>query len=261
MSIYQSNICGKDLIRLHFHEDPRFKDMQQMQNQQSYITFSVTCLGYPSSTLEHQPRRDNGISCTALWWIYRLGEKETSQNESKLQFLWKQFLQWRRCKPQSNLKEKDSPSILKDDFPQEQIHQFSHQQHQSHQSFFSIEINKPFQMPNQTKQRVVSSAQIAILCIISSGRPLCTVGKVYDQDWRSKNTSISWIFTRFIQSYSKLSTSEKRRSTAKYLTSSSVRLKVVKKTSMPNPVENFRYIKRYRSISLRSIKSLRWSFY
>ena len=84
---------------------------------------------------------------------------------------------------------------------------------------------------------------------------------MYDQDWRSKNTSISWIFTRFIQSYSKLSTSEKRRSTAKYLTSSSVRLKVVKKTSMPNPVENFRYIKRYRSISLRSIKSLRWSFY
>ena len=81
------------------------------------------------------------------------------------------------------------------------------------------------------------------------------------EDGRSKNTSISWIFTRFIQSYSKLSISEKRRSTAKYLTRSSVRLKVLKKTSMPNPVENFRYIKLYRSISLRSSKSLRWSFY
>ena len=81
------------------------------------------------------------------------------------------------------------------------------------------------------------------------------------EDGRSKNTSISWIFTRFIQSYSKLSISEKRRSTAKYLTRSSVRLKVLKKTSMPNPVENFRYIKLYCSISLRSSKSLRWSFY
>ena len=76
-----------------------------------------------------------------------------------------------------------------------------------------------------------------------------------------KQERISWIFTRFIQSYSKLSISEKRRSTAKYLTRSSVRLKVLKKTSMPNPVENFRYIKLYHSISPRSSKSLRWSFY
>ena len=70
-------------------------------------------------------------------------------------------------------------------------------------------------------------------------------------------SSINWIFLwRLpIQNHSKPSITEKRRNKAKYLTWNSVRLKFVKKTSMPNPVKSFEYIKCYRLRSPRPVKS------
>ena len=50
------------------------------------------------------------------------------------------------------------------------------------------------------------------------------------------------------------SITEKRRSKGKYLTWNSIRLKFVKKTSMPNPVKSLEYIKCYILISPRPVK-------
>ena len=52
----------------------------------------------------------------------------------------------------SNLEEKDNPSILKDDFLQQQAHPFSHWQHQlldwsNKKSISSIEINQTLPVP------------------------------------------------------------------------------------------------------------------
>ena len=58
-----------------------------------------------------------------------------------------------------------------------------------------------------------------------------------------------------IQNHSKSSITEKRRNEAKYLTWNSIRLKSVKKTSMPNPVKSLGYIKCYSSSSPRPVKS------
>ena len=54
-----------------------------------------------------------------------------------------------------------------------------------------------------------------------------------------KNSSINWIFLGGlpIQNHPKLSVAEKKRNKAKYLTCNSIRLKFVKKTSMPNSVD------------------------
>ena len=58
-----------------------------------------------------------------------------------------------------------------------------------------------------------------------------------------------------IQNHPKLSITEKRRNKAKYLTWNSIRLKFVKKTSMPNPVKSLGYIKCHSSSSPRPVKS------
>ena len=59
-----------------------------------------------------------------------------------------------------------------------------------------------------------------------------------DQEWSLNwNSSIYWIFLWElpIQNDLHLSTTEKRRNKARYLTWNSIRLKFVRKTSMPNP--------------------------
>ena len=74
-----------------------------------------------------------------------------------------------------------------------------------------------------------------------------------------KNSSINWIFLwrLSIQNHSKPSITEKRRNKAKYLTWNFIRLKFVKKTSMPNPVKSLGYIKCHSSNSSRPVKSPR----
>ena len=95
-------------------------------NKQSYIYNFVAYLTIPSSSQKHQSRHDNSIPCKAVWQIYRDAEqpqeKETSQNKPRLRFSWRQFQQ-QRCqspnpiqKRKTFLKEKNIPSILKDNF-------------------------------------------------------------------------------------------------------------------------------------------------
>ena len=47
MNIYQSNNFKKDLSWLHFDDEPRVQERQQMKDQ--------------------QPRHDNSISCMSVW--------------------------------------------------------------------------------------------------------------------------------------------------------------------------------------------------
>ena len=72
------------------------------------------------------------------------------------------------------------------------------------------------------------------------------------------SSSFNWLFLwRLpILNYSKLSFTEKRQNKAKYLTQNSIRLKFVKKTSMPNLVKSLRCTKCYSLCSPRPIKTL-----
>ena len=70
MSIYQSNTFRKDLSWLHFDNEPRVQERQQVKNQQSCISVFAAYLTVPCSNQEHQQRRDN-IPCMAILQIYR----------------------------------------------------------------------------------------------------------------------------------------------------------------------------------------------
>ena len=67
MNIYQSNTYKKDLSWLHFDDEQRVQERQQVKDQQSCISVSVAYRAIPSSNLEHQPRHDNSIPCMARW--------------------------------------------------------------------------------------------------------------------------------------------------------------------------------------------------
>ena len=99
MNIYQSNTYRKDFSWLHFDDEPRVQERQQVKDPQSCLSVFVVYLTIPSSNQRHQPRRDNSIPCIAVWQIKKETEqpqeKETSQNESRLQFFWRQFQQQR----------------------------------------------------------------------------------------------------------------------------------------------------------------------
>ena len=71
-----------------------------------------------------------------------------------------------------------------------------------------------------------------------------------------RNSSITLIFLiRFsIQNHSKPSTTKKGRNNTNYLTWNLIRIKFVKKTSMPNSVESLGYIKCYSLSSPRPVK-------
>ena len=77
------------------------------------------------------------------------------------------------------------------------------------------------------------------------------MGKCSTNNEALGNFSINWIFfwRLSIQNHSKPSITEKKRNKAKYLTWNSIRLKFVKKTSMPNLVKSLGYIKCHSSSS------------
>ena len=90
MNIYQSNTYRKDLSWLHFNNEPRVQDRQQVKDQHPFISVFVAYPTIPRGNQEHQPRHNNSIPHMAIWQIYRdteqPQEKKTSQNESRLQF-------------------------------------------------------------------------------------------------------------------------------------------------------------------------------
>ena len=48
-NIYQSNTFRKDLSWLHYDNEPRVQEKQQVKDQQPCISFFVACLTIPSS--------------------------------------------------------------------------------------------------------------------------------------------------------------------------------------------------------------------
>ena len=72
MNIYQSNTYRKDLSWLHFDDEARVQEKQQVKDQQSCISISVAYSAIPSSNYEHQFRHDNSIQHRATF------EEETS---------------------------------------------------------------------------------------------------------------------------------------------------------------------------------------
>ena len=98
-NIYQSNTYRKDSSWPHFKDEPRAQKKQQEKEQQSCIFIFVACLTIPSGNQgHHQTRRDNSISYISTWVYVRFKrdieqpqEKETSYNESRLLFCWRQF--------------------------------------------------------------------------------------------------------------------------------------------------------------------------
>ena len=117
---YQSNTYRKDLSGLHFDDEPRVQEKQQVRDKQPCISVFVACLTVRSSNQGHQPRRDNSIPHMGVWQIYRDTEqpqqKETSQNESKLQFSQRQFQQQRYCKSPIQFRRESQSQHLKRSF-------------------------------------------------------------------------------------------------------------------------------------------------
>ena len=50
MNIYQSNGYRKDLRWLHFYNEPRVQETQQVKDQQYYMSVSIAYLIFPSSS-------------------------------------------------------------------------------------------------------------------------------------------------------------------------------------------------------------------
>ena len=70
MNIYQSNTYRKNLSWLHFDDEPRFQERQQVKDKQPCISVFVAYPIIRSSNQEHQPRHDNSISYMAVCYIY-----------------------------------------------------------------------------------------------------------------------------------------------------------------------------------------------
>ena len=67
MNIYQSNTYGKDLCWLHFDNEPRVQERQQVKDEQSCISIFVAYPPIPSNNYDDQPRHDNSTPCMAVW--------------------------------------------------------------------------------------------------------------------------------------------------------------------------------------------------
>ena len=65
MNIYQSSTYTKNLNWLHFDDEPRVQERQQVKDQQSCVSVFVAYPTSPSSGYEHQPGHDNSILCSS----------------------------------------------------------------------------------------------------------------------------------------------------------------------------------------------------
>ena len=60
-NIYQSNIYRKDLNWPHFDDEPRNKEKQEVNDQQSSISVFVACITILGSNCGHQLRCGNSL--------------------------------------------------------------------------------------------------------------------------------------------------------------------------------------------------------
>ena len=63
----KSNTYRKDFSWLHFDDEPRVQERQQVKDQQFCIFIFVAYPAIPSSNWEHQPSHDNSIPYRAEW--------------------------------------------------------------------------------------------------------------------------------------------------------------------------------------------------
>ena len=118
MNIYQSNTYKKDLSWVHFHDESRAQERQQVKEQQPYIYIFVVYLRVPSSSKEHQLKHDNSIPCKDVWWIYRDTEhsqKETSWNKFVSNFLGGNFSNRDNVRAPIQFRKERQPKHLKRD--------------------------------------------------------------------------------------------------------------------------------------------------
>ena len=67
MNIFQSNTYRKDLLWLHFYDEPMFQERPQVKDQQCCISAFVAYPIIPSSNYEHKPKHDNSIPYMVIW--------------------------------------------------------------------------------------------------------------------------------------------------------------------------------------------------
>ena len=127
--IYQSNTYRKGLSWLHFEGEPEVQKRQQVNYHLAFVAY----LTIPSSS---QEQHDKSNPCMAISWIYRVNikRKKLHRMNQGSNFLQSSFNNRDNIRAPIYLEMKDNHSILKYDFPQEQIHPFLHQQHHCYQT-------------------------------------------------------------------------------------------------------------------------------
>ena len=99
MNIYQSNTYRKDLYWLHFDNEPRAQDSQQVKDQQSHI--SAVC----SLSKNQVAARSTSPETTTMFhaWLYsRFIETQSNLRKKKLHRM--NQLPWRHLKLRDNIK-------------------------------------------------------------------------------------------------------------------------------------------------------------
>ena len=99
MYMYQSNTYRKDLSWLHFNNEPKVQEWQQVKDQQSYISVFVVIQQFQVETRSTSP----GAATVFHAWPYcRFIEIESNLRRKKLhrtnQSSMQQFQQQRKCK-------------------------------------------------------------------------------------------------------------------------------------------------------------------
>ena len=115
-NIYQSNTYRKDVSWLHFDDEPRVQERQQVNDQKSYIFIFVTYLTIPSNNWEDQPRHDNSRPYSGFREIQsNLRGKKLYRTTKGSNFLGGSFSNTDNVRAPIQF----NPSILKGDFSQE----------------------------------------------------------------------------------------------------------------------------------------------
>ena len=120
MKIYQSNTYRKDLSWLHFDDEPRVQERQQMKDQQFCISISVA---YPAMQVATRSTSPDMTTVFYTWPYGRFIEIQSNLRRKKLHrmnqvsnFLGGSFSNRDNVRAQIQFKEKVNPSILKDYF-------------------------------------------------------------------------------------------------------------------------------------------------
>ena len=81
MNIYQSNTYRRDLSWLHFNNEPRFQERQQVKHQQSCIFIFVAYQQFQEATRSTSP---DMTTVFHAWWYGRFIEIQSNFRRKKL---------------------------------------------------------------------------------------------------------------------------------------------------------------------------------